>query len=212
MKLLCILISFTLVNVLVAELDEYVAMVKIVNNRINDVKDPLPEIITNIVRASQKYTMRDISNMLVVPESIADTSGQMLLCQYYVLSEISHVESSDTSTTKSKDQFKGKTLLELGEKRRDVIGKAVKNVIEGVLAGDNQDFKDSLPMCRLLGFLRSIKFPDNFVVQATVKDKICILEDININVISYKHQSNNYWQIAKNSSDGAKLSELLKGL
>ncbi|XP_050436836.1 uncharacterized protein LOC126843373 isoform X2 [Adelges cooleyi] len=181
MKLLCILISFTLVNVLVAELDEYVAMVKIVNNRINDVKDPLPEIITNIVRASQKYTMRDISNMLVVPESIADTSGQMLLCQYYVLSEISHVESSDTSTTKSK-------------------------------AGDNQDFKDSLPMCRLLGFLRSIKFPDNFVVQATVKDKICILEDININVISYKHQSNNYWQIAKNSSDGAKLSELLKGL
>ncbi|XP_050444033.1 uncharacterized protein LOC126847681 isoform X2 [Adelges cooleyi] len=132
MKLLRILISFALANVLVAELDEYDKQVIVANEYIKSAGAQLTTVIKNIVLG--KFTMVEMALMLAVPETEEDVriEHKMIDYQHIMQNQVWYVTGAVIPNI-NEDDFKDVQLPELGKSRRFYTKAAVKALIRVAL-------------------------------------------------------------------------------
>ncbi|XP_050423517.1 uncharacterized protein LOC126835180 isoform X2 [Adelges cooleyi] len=157
MKIVCTLIRIFSLNVLVAQMDEYVKQVIITNLHIRQVAEQMAMMIA--------VPERETMNM---------TRSLMLDCQIHMQTEIT-TETGIRAPEINERYFKDVSLPELGLNRRDVSRPAIKALIRVILRGDNQDFKHFSAMCRLIGLYKSIIVPSSYVQSTIIYNGVCLL-------------------------------------
>ncbi|XP_050431551.1 uncharacterized protein LOC126840095 [Adelges cooleyi] len=200
MKLLCIiLISFALVNVLVA-LDDYENLVCITNQHMFNTRAYLPKVIENIVLYGG-YTIVELGLMFAVPEA-EDKDVEDYINKQKIEYQVTAQEKIWCLTLTGAPQinageFSNVTLKDLGNRRRVITLEAIQVLIRAVLRGNNRNFDNFYDLCRLIGLLRSIKNPGSFIVLADLDPKdarVCDLVDMNRGVSFYYNIEGNIWE------------------
>ncbi|XP_050431530.1 uncharacterized protein LOC126840085 isoform X2 [Adelges cooleyi] len=195
MKFVCILILFTLVNNLIAELDEYDKQVIINNQLIELAGVQMLGIIRNIVRGPS--SMKKMAFMLAAPESENENIEEKLWYQSCLQTEI--IEATGINVPEiNEGDYENFDLADFGRKRRNMTSPAVKALIRSLIRGDtnfNVDFSN-YSMCRLLGLFNSIQHPEVYVDNAILDiNRVCFLLHPDMNIIRYKTINGIIWQV-----------------
>ncbi|XP_050435375.1 uncharacterized protein LOC126842403 isoform X8 [Adelges cooleyi] len=158
MKLLCILITLAFVNVSPIMTSHYANSVYITNKYIKEAFDKGDPFIVNL---PEKIAIDD---QLAVQEAI------------YQATKITVPKLSEN------ENFENDSLNTFGEQRRLITGKVTKNaLIAAIDKGRPRRFTNLNEICRLMGALRSIKFPDQHIRNINVDESanFCILTSQN---------------------------------
>ncbi|XP_050419740.1 uncharacterized protein LOC126832811 [Adelges cooleyi] len=211
MNFFYILISFALVNILVA-LDELTKQVIMINKQMMYARDYLPDVIQNLV-LFDNFKMVELAVMLSVPEAETDTAAaeeeedfiyyvvnNKLRYQQIVRDKIELITSISAPVI-DEELYKDAWMSGLGIERRGMTLVAIKTLIRAVISGDNQNFHEFFDLCRLIGTFRSIKFAPEFVQDAKIDEKgQCVLTDIFGNTSRYFYSiEGNIWEIFQSS-------------
>ncbi|XP_050432111.1 uncharacterized protein LOC126840431 [Adelges cooleyi] len=215
MNLLYILISFAMVNVLVAT-DNYVEQVIKLNQQIGVVEGSLPFVITGAV-LSKDFNMVELAVMFAIPDAQdKDVEGYLkrpkIDYQRIALEKI-NAFASPRADKIPKGHSEDAKLTDLADARRDLTIKSMKTLICGVLDGDNQNFTDFRGICRLLALYRSVKHPESFIVAADVdEDENCIVVDKNGISTKYYYIADEIWEFIADGTSfrGRLLSNQMK--
>ncbi|XP_050423455.1 uncharacterized protein LOC126835170 isoform X3 [Adelges cooleyi] len=203
MKLLSVLISFCLgsknqqKNIKILFIETYIKAVINTNE--------MPQVIQNIIRGT--YTMAQISYMLaVIPEPRYYTLSDMLRIQLLMQEEINNETEVDAPQIDGEIFVAEVNLPVYGQARRVITKHATKALISSEIDANQHRiqpikyFKDSLEMCRLLGLFRSIKYPNNYIIDAVIDEtETCTLTDLNSNRIRYVSVADHIWSLNSNN-------------
>ncbi|XP_050424773.1 uncharacterized protein LOC126835928 isoform X2 [Adelges cooleyi] len=177
MKILHILISLALVNVLVAIIDKYHKLVIITNRHIELAKERMVF-------------------MFAVPDFAGSHQTLSSVCQNHLRTVIRSVTGIKAPEINEGD-FADVNLSASGNARRNLTREAIQILIRLELRKENPSDKDYYMMCRLIGLFISAKYPGPYYIEfATYNDGICELVVINhLFTIRYKYIGGVIWEI-----------------
>ncbi|XP_050423460.1 uncharacterized protein LOC126835170 isoform X7 [Adelges cooleyi] len=192
MKLLSVLISFCLgsknqqKNIKILFIETYIKAVINTNLHMVTAADEMPQVIQNIIRGT--YTM------------------DMLRIQLLMQEEINNETEVDAPQIDGEIFVAEVNLPVYGQARRVITKHATKALISSEIDANQHRiqpikyFKDSLEMCRLLGLFRSIKYPNNYIIDAVIDEtETCTLTDLNSNRIRYVSVADHIWSLNSNN-------------
>ncbi|XP_050424567.1 uncharacterized protein LOC126835789 [Adelges cooleyi] len=205
MKPLSILISIVLVNVLVAELDNYVKEVIMTNQQMTLAKAKLPRVIKNIVLAD--YTMVEIALMLAVPETETNLLSLPLDKIRYQQTIQTHIWFLTGFNTPGINEvnLSNTNLSVLGNERRRLTSAATKGLIREEIGGFTNDFSRFSDMCRLIGVFINTIFPNILIALAVIVGDICCITTTNNRYMKYKYINDEIWEL---NTDNTKFQPL----
>ncbi|XP_050424565.1 uncharacterized protein LOC126835788 isoform X2 [Adelges cooleyi] len=163
MKLICILISFALVNVLVAKLDDYVKQFLITNNHIKLAKRETVFMLATPEKDNpclKPHDMIDYEKLLQSEISAATGIDAPQVKEENLAKLLKDRITTTTTSLRSRiirasDNIRPHFLTELRSARRIMTMDALK-----LLIGQKDPlFSDLYEMCRLIALFRSIKYP-----------------------------------------------------
>ncbi|XP_050419738.1 uncharacterized protein LOC126832810 [Adelges cooleyi] len=215
MNLLYVLISFALVNVLVA-LDNYTKEVIMANKHIMRAREDMPQVIQNIV-CFGNFRMAELALMLAVPEfDIRDDLKDYLVHKKIDYQKI--VREKIWCSTKTlapsidEDLYKNADLNGLGVERRGMTMEAIKALFSDILSGKNEYFIDYSHMCRLMGVFKTIHLNSKSFIECAVvpTSGVCVLVDNNKKSISYYKFDGKIWEMNPDGTQKELLADQIK--
>ncbi|XP_050425034.1 uncharacterized protein LOC126836075 isoform X2 [Adelges cooleyi] len=200
MKLFCILISFVYVNVF-ANIARYRREVFITNKHIelaserdNDLLgNGLERVIKKII--NENTFLLDVMNFTIAVPEHAKLNGRNNIMmsihnQRRIRTEITHILD-----------FGNSNLPQLGEERRRLTGKALKQIIIHALDGTDPNVI-SQQMCRFIGLWISTEIPTLYMTNTYIDpdiSSVCILMDKSNHAVKYRTFNGTYWQVDVNN-------------
>ncbi|XP_050435370.1 uncharacterized protein LOC126842403 isoform X3 [Adelges cooleyi] len=179
MKLLCILITLAFVNVSPIMTSHYANSVYITNKYIKEAFDTNPAgletAISNIINRDKSIVT--VNLMWAIPETAKifkiETHGDPFIInlpESIAIADQLAVQKAIYQATKitvpqlgENENFENDSLNTFGEQRRLITGKVTKNALIAAIAKGRPKFANFTEICRLMGLLRSIKFPDDYI-------------------------------------------------
>ncbi|XP_050435371.1 uncharacterized protein LOC126842403 isoform X4 [Adelges cooleyi] len=188
MKLLCILITLAFVNVSPIMTYKYIkeafdkdpaGLQTAISSIINGYKSILTcNLMLAIPETANIFNIETHSDPFIVnlPEKIAIDDQLAVQEAIYQATKITVPKLSEN------ENFENDSLNTFGEQRRLITGKVTKNaLIAAIDKGRPRRFTNLNEICRLMGALRSIKFPDQHIRNINVDESanFCILTSQN---------------------------------
>ncbi|XP_050435330.1 uncharacterized protein LOC126842389 isoform X22 [Adelges cooleyi] len=196
MKLLCILITLAFVNVVPIMTADYANSVYTTNKYIKEVFDRDPTIlktaISNIIDGDK--TFETLNVMLAIPDKANywftiehDDSFINNLPEHIAIADQEAVQQAISQVTDipvpqlgPNENFENDSLAQLGVARRRITGVITKNLLIEAIDDGTPGIPYLTKVCRLLGLLRSMRFPDSYIKSVNVELGVhCILTSQN---------------------------------
>ncbi|XP_050435336.1 uncharacterized protein LOC126842391 isoform X2 [Adelges cooleyi] len=197
MKLLGILLTITFVNVSLIMTGEYANSVCTTTNYIKKVYDPdgLITAILNIINGNKTFVTLNL--MLSLPDKVNfrftiqhDEAFIINLPENIAIADQEAVQEAIFQVTKIPVPKLGRneiysndrrTLSRLGISRRVIMGYYTTRVLIYAVDKGTPGFTNLKEICILIGLLRSMQFPDSYIISARVDqdDNVCMLTSQN---------------------------------
>ncbi|XP_050426169.1 uncharacterized protein LOC126836638 isoform X2 [Adelges cooleyi] len=147
----------------------------------------LPKLIEKAEKEAAKSV---ISHFTYLPVPILDRDEESIAIahQEALQSVLLHFTNISVPELDPKKVIRNDTLLMLGRDRRIIIGEVTKTLLLSTISREAPKFLNLTVICRLIGLVRSIKFPVNFIRTAIVDSDgiFCILTSFDDTIYKYK--------------------------
>ncbi|XP_050439775.1 uncharacterized protein LOC126845222 [Adelges cooleyi] len=197
-RLYVIILSLTLVNVLLAALDDYDKEVIRTNKHIELAGDQLRTVIRNAIYY-KNYSMEEINFMLAVPDFADYNRTLSLWCQIHLQALIRYTTGIKGPDINEAD-FEDVDLSVYGNARRDIAREATKTLIQAEISERDPNTLNFPLLCRLIGLWRSIHCPDLCITHAVDDNETCTLNaKNNIITLIYRSFDGTIWEMNENN-------------